>query len=62
MRKAKIPRGAHGTVIFGECPDDARIVADMVVDKEPTKVISSWTVEACPPQHRFKKEDNLNGN
>lgn len=61
MRKAKIPRASRGTVIFGECPEGARIIADMLVDKAASKVVSSWTVETCPPQYRFNKEDNLNG-
>lgn len=62
VRRAKIPRGARGTVIFGECPDDARIIADMVVDKEPATVISSWTVEACPTKYKFKEGGNDGSN
>lgn len=62
MRRVKIPRGARGTVIFGECPEGARIIADMVVDKEPSKMISSWTVEACPDKYRFKEGGNDGSN
>lgn len=59
MKRERMPSG--GTLIFGECPEGARVIADMIVDKTAQKMVSSWTVETCPPQFRFK-EGSTNGN
>lgn len=60
MKRERMPSG--GTIIFGECPEGARIIADMIVDKTAQKMVSSWSVETCPPQYRFNKESVNDGN